>query len=313
MAARDRIKSAESKKKEVEEVIVAPPVPQWTLLTLGQISILRELTVDEVQLQFEDFLLFKNQQTCLKEAALLDYFVSGFWWTKEMHFSSEQTSFVMALLQSSIDNISENQMSFVENFTEFGKTLIDLRKTPSADGDPPFLDIGQAKAITDYFTSSLFQHYSMYEFLFGQSRDKKLLGMERSIEVIGAAEFVAPLEEGMPVDVFQHYLAPAQTATPKEAVRERREEDVKEEGVEETGGSDEQKGGGGGGGQGDTEEKEAREEDEEEYSVEEVREVLGEMAKEMMGNLQAEFAEKLRIQEETYTARIERLKSVSSK
>lgn len=69
-------------------------------------------------------------------------------------------------------------------------------------------------------------------------------------------------------------------------MRERREEDVKEEGVEETGGSDEQKGGGGGGGQGDTEEKEAREEDEEEYSVEEVREVLGEMAKEMMGNLQ---------------------------
>ena len=26
----------------------------------------------------------------------------------------------------------------------------------------------------------------------------------------------SPLEEGMPVDVFQHYLAPAQTATPKE-------------------------------------------------------------------------------------------------
>ena len=34
--------------------------------------------------------------------------------------------------------------------------------------------------------------------------------------MIGAVEFVAPLEEGMPVDVFQHYLAPAQTATPKE-------------------------------------------------------------------------------------------------
>ncbi|XP_048089503.1 ciliary-associated calcium-binding coiled-coil protein 1 [Alosa alosa] len=309
MAARDRRKSAESKKKEVEEVIDQEneePTIQWALQTLEQISLLRELTVDEVQLKFEDVLQFKNQQTCLKEAALLDYFVSGFWWAKEMNFSSEQTSFVMALLQSSIDNISEKQMSFVDNFTEFGKTLIDLRKTPSADGNPPLFDVEQAKSITNYFTSSLFQHYRMYEFLFSQSRDKKLLGMERHIEVIDAAKLFAPLEEGMPVDVFQHYLAPAQPESPEEAAKERRGE---EEEKEEVGGTDERSEGEGE--RGDTLEEE-EEEEEEKYSVEEVREVLREMTKEMMGNLQAEFTEKLRIQEESYTARIERLKSVSS-
>ncbi|XP_076153943.1 ciliary-associated calcium-binding coiled-coil protein 1 isoform X2 [Alosa pseudoharengus] len=310
MAARDRRKSAESKKKEVEEVIDQEneePTIQWALQTLEQISLLRELTVDEVQLKFEDVLQFKNQQTCLKEAALLDYFVSGFWWAKEMNFSSEQTSFVMALLQSSIDNISEKQMSFVDNFTEFGKTLIDLRKTPSTDGDPPLFDVEQAKSITNYFTSSLFQHYRMYEFLFSQSRDKKLLGMERRIEVIDAAELFAPLEEGMPVDVFQHYLAPAQPESPEEAAKERRGEEEEEE-KEEVGGTDERSEGEGE--RGDT--LEEKEEEEEKYSVEEVREVLREMTKEMMGNLQAEFTEKLRIQEESYTARIERLKSVSS-
>ncbi|XP_041939601.1 ciliary-associated calcium-binding coiled-coil protein 1 isoform X1 [Alosa sapidissima] len=311
MAARDRRKSAESKKKEVEEVIDQEneePTIQWALQTLEQISLLRELTVDEVQLKFEDVLQFKNQQTCLKEAALLDYFVSGFWWAKEMNFSSEQTSFVMALLQSSIDNISEKQMSFVDNFTEFGKTLIDLRKTPSADGNPPLFDVEQAKSITNDFTSSLFQHYRMYEFLFSQSRDKKLLGMERHIEVIDAAKLFAPLEEGMPVDVFQHYLAPAQPESPEEqAAKERRGEEEEEE-EEKVGGTDERSEREGE--RGDTLEEE--EEEEEKYSVEEVREVLREMTKEMMGNLQAEFTEKLRIQEESYTARIERLKSVSS-
>ncbi|KAL2078412.1 hypothetical protein ACEWY4_026097 [Coilia grayii] len=344
MAAKDRSKPVESKKKEVEEEVIeyerpVTPVLQWTLLTLEQISFLRDLTVDEVQLRFQDFLQLKKQSTCVKEAVVLDYFVSGFWWTKEMNFSNEQTSFVMALLQSSIDNIIEKQMPFVDNFTEFGKTLIDLRRTPSADGYPPLFDTEQAKAITDYFTCSLFQHYSMYEFLFSQSRDKKLLGMERSVEVIGTAEFFAPLEEGMAVDVYQRYLACAQVESPEEVsagaeaqaqagkeagiadwvqggsgcwwegvVVARREEEEEEE---ETGGAEEQEGGGG---HGDEEEKANKEEeDEEEYSVEEVQEALGEMAKEMMGNLQAEFTEKLRIQEETYTARIDRLKSASSK
>lgn len=48
--------------------------------------------------------------------------------------------------------LTAQQMSFVDNFTEFGKTLVDLRRTPTAEGDPPLFDIQQAKAITDYFT-----------------------------------------------------------------------------------------------------------------------------------------------------------------
>ncbi|XP_063077987.1 ciliary-associated calcium-binding coiled-coil protein 1 isoform X2 [Engraulis encrasicolus] len=288
MAARERNKSADGKKKEVEEEVEyerqITPVLQSTLLTLEKISFLRELTVEEVQEHFEDILQLTNQSTCLKEGAVLDYYVSTFWWTKEMKFSNEQTSFIMALLQSSIDNISE-----------FGKALIGLRRTTSPDGYPPLLATEQAKAITDYFACSLFQHYSMYEFLFSQSRDKKLLGLERSVEVIDAAEFFAPLDEGMPMDVHQRYLAPRQMESPQKA----RPEEEEAGGVEETGGH------------GDNEEKDK--EEQEEYTMQEVQEALGELAKEMMGTLQAEFTEKLRLQEETYSARIDRLKSSSSK
>ncbi|TRY86863.1 hypothetical protein DNTS_002554, partial [Danionella cerebrum] len=55
--------------------------------------------------QFEDALSFKKHQTCLKEAALLENFVNAFWWAKEMNFTSQQISFIMALLQLLIDNI----------------------------------------------------------------------------------------------------------------------------------------------------------------------------------------------------------------
>jgi len=61
--------------------------------------------------QFEDILNFKKHQTCLKEAAQLEYFVSGFWWAKEMNFTSQQISFIMALLQQLLDSIKSKWRS----------------------------------------------------------------------------------------------------------------------------------------------------------------------------------------------------------
>ncbi len=61
--------------------------------------------------QFEDVLDFKNHQTCVKEAALLGYFVEGFWWAKETNFNSQQISFIMALLQQLLDNIQSKWRS----------------------------------------------------------------------------------------------------------------------------------------------------------------------------------------------------------
>lgn len=66
--------------------------------------------------QFEDILNIKNQQTCVKEAALLEYFVNGFWWAKEMNFNSKQISFIMALLQQLLDNIKCKWPSLKSSF-----------------------------------------------------------------------------------------------------------------------------------------------------------------------------------------------------
>lgn len=41
----------------------------------------------------------------MKEAALLDYHVCGFWWAKEASFTPAQTSFTMAVLHMLLDNM----------------------------------------------------------------------------------------------------------------------------------------------------------------------------------------------------------------
>ena len=61
--------------------------------------------VDGVQQKLEKFLYFKSLQTCLKEASLLDYYVSGFLWARRMDFSIIQYSKFMTLLDMVLHNL----------------------------------------------------------------------------------------------------------------------------------------------------------------------------------------------------------------
>ncbi|XP_027012974.2 ciliary-associated calcium-binding coiled-coil protein 1 isoform X2 [Tachysurus fulvidraco] len=187
--------------------------PQWPCLSRENLNLLMELSVDEVQLKFVDVLELKKHETCVKEASLLDYFVGGFWWAKEMSFTSQQISFVMALLQKLLDNIKDKRMPFADNFKELTRMLLATRRSPPSAGatfNPPF-DADQIRSITDYFSSSLFQHYRLYEFVFTHLRDEMLIGTERNIEVC-SADFVAPMEDGTPADDLR--LTAPSTATP---------------------------------------------------------------------------------------------------
>ncbi|XP_072523944.1 ciliary-associated calcium-binding coiled-coil protein 1 isoform X2 [Salminus brasiliensis] len=253
--------------------------PQWTLLSQEHIAMLLELSVDQVQLQFEDALGLKKQQTCLKEAALLDYFVAGFWWAKEVNFTCQQISFFMALLQLVLDNMKEQQMPFAENFKAFTQNLLATRKSSSVDTDVnPLFDLDQIKSITDYFKSSLFQHYRLYQFLFTQPREEMLLGMERSIEVANSADFAAPLEEGMSTELYFRYMAPAPDASPPQSIQ----------GLDEC--------------------LEKNEEEPDERQQGEAHESPGSFSVE-----DADFTDRLRIQEESYISRLDSLKRVASK
>ncbi|XP_058261547.1 ciliary-associated calcium-binding coiled-coil protein 1 [Hemibagrus wyckioides] len=297
--ARERGKSAESiktatDKKDTLNVHEAGEMfPQWSCLSCENISLLMELSVDQVQLKFVDVLDLKKHETCVKEASLLDYFIGGFWWTKEMGFTCQQTSFIMALLQLMLDNIKNKHMPFPDNFKEFTRTLLATRQSPPSASTTfnPLFDVDQIKSITDYFGSSLFQHYRVYEFLFAHPRDETLLGTERSIEVVNPADFIAPLEDGTPNDDL-HCTAPS-PALPLDQDSDTHAEKDEDDSAQLE--------------QGETLESL------ESFSMEDVREVLGEMTREMLGKLQEDFTEKLRIQEKTYTARLESLQRLTSK
>ncbi|XP_045074327.1 ciliary-associated calcium-binding coiled-coil protein 1-like isoform X3 [Coregonus clupeaformis] len=192
--------------------------PQWKCISHEQINTLLDLTVEQVQLQFEEILGLKNCLTCLKEASLLGYFVCGFWWARQMNYTCQQISFIMALQQLVLDNIREKQMPFGDNLNEFAKLISGTHQSPSPEVDPLF-DAEQAMSITDYLKCSLFQNYHLYEFLFHQPREELLLGEKRTIEVISSADFVAPLEEGMTTEVFLHYMAPSPVEQREEGQR----------------------------------------------------------------------------------------------
>ncbi|KAK3560159.1 hypothetical protein QTP86_034681 [Hemibagrus guttatus] len=286
----ERGKSAESTKTATDKKDTPLNVheagemfPQWSCLSCENISLLMELSVDQVQLKFLDVLHLKKHETCVKEASLLDYFVGGFWWAKEMNFTCQQTSFIMALLQLMLDNIKNKHMPFPDNFKEFIRTLLATRQSPpsaSATFNPQF-DVDQIRSITDYFRSSLFQHYRLYEFLFAHVRDETLLGTERSIEVVNPADFITPLEDGTPTDDL-HHTAPSPAVPPDQDSDTHAEKDEEDSAQREQGKTLESL---------------------ESFSVEDVQEVLGEMTREMLGKLQEDFTEKLHIQEKTYTAR----------
>lgn len=59
------------------------------------------------------FLNFKNLETCLKDAILLDYYVSGFLWARGMDFSIIQYSKFMTLLAMLLQNLKSKYIIFL--------------------------------------------------------------------------------------------------------------------------------------------------------------------------------------------------------
>uniref|UniRef100_A0AAZ3RF43 Ciliary-associated calcium-binding coiled-coil protein 1 n=1 Tax=Oncorhynchus tshawytscha TaxID=74940 RepID=A0AAZ3RF43_ONCTS len=185
---------------------------------------------------------------------LLDYFVSGFWWTREMNYTCQQISFIMALLQLLLDNIKK-QMPFVDNLNEFAKMISGTRQSPSPEVDSLF-DAEQAMSITDYLKCSLFQNYQLYEFLFSQPREELLLGKKVRLPASlcpGPACLIGGvlLTQGQRTSQEEDGEVPGETALEQE-------QENKATGLEG-------------------------------YNVQDVKDVLGDMTKEMLGTLQVGF------------------------
>ncbi|KAM8837029.1 ciliary-associated calcium-binding coiled-coil protein 1 isoform 2-T2 [Spinachia spinachia] len=172
---------------------------QWEAAPQQQVHALLSMAEEQLPAEMTKILGFSNTHVCMKEAALLDYYVCGLWWAKETNFTAEQTSFSMAVMQRLLDNIKEKQMPLVENLMGFAEALgAAVQWRTSEECRTPLLEEEEAKALITYIRNSLFQKYRLYELLFTTSREELLTGAERTIEVFGCHGAIAPLEEGLP-------------------------------------------------------------------------------------------------------------------
>uniref|UniRef100_A0A9L0T8Q0 Ciliary associated calcium binding coiled-coil 1 n=1 Tax=Equus caballus TaxID=9796 RepID=A0A9L0T8Q0_HORSE len=161
-------------------------------LSVDQITEMLAEDVDGVQQKLEKFLNFKNLQTCLKEAILLDYYVSGFLWARGMDFSIIQYSKFMTLLDMLLHNLRTLRMSLEDSLKWLGEVMAEIGPSHSQKNEAwNIFDVKQANAIIDYLKVSLFQHYKLYEFLFYSPREEIVIGTENMKEVAsGAATFL---------------------------------------------------------------------------------------------------------------------------
>ncbi|XP_059982452.1 ciliary-associated calcium-binding coiled-coil protein 1 isoform X2 [Lagenorhynchus albirostris] len=150
-------------------------------LSVAQITEMLAEDIDGVQQKLEKFLNFRNLQTCLKEASLLDYYVSGFLWARGMDFSIIQYSKFMTLLDMLLHNLKTLHMSIEDSIKWLREVMAEIGPSHSQKNEEwNIFDVKQANAIVDYLKVSLFQHYKLYEFLFFSAREEIVIGTERT-------------------------------------------------------------------------------------------------------------------------------------
>ncbi|KAI4529399.1 hypothetical protein MG293_020647 [Ovis ammon polii] len=281
-------------------------------LSVAQITEILAEDVDGVQQKLEKFLNFKNLQTCLKEASLLDYYVSGFLWARGMDFSVIQYSKFMTLLDMLLHNLRTLHMSLEDSIKWLGEVMAEIG--PSHKNEKwNIFDVKQANAIVDYLKISLFQHYKLYEFLFFSAREEIVIGTEfynigphtnlssvfkfdyeaslkglQLIEVVNPADhpFPDPLEEGISFDVYSTFIEPPPPL------------DMEIKGLNQEQGPEESQP------EADTSETDLLVG----FTIEEIKSVLDQVTDDILISIQTEINEKLQIQEEAFNARIEKLK-----
>ncbi|XP_012872570.1 PREDICTED: uncharacterized protein C10orf107 homolog isoform X2 [Dipodomys ordii] len=206
-----------------------------------------------------------------------------------MDFSILQNSKFMNLLNMVLHNLSTQRMSLKENIKWLGEVMAELGPHPAVSENEQWntFDVKQANAIIDYFKTSLFQHYKLYEFLFFSPREEIVIGTEQVIEVVRPIgyQFPDPLEEGISFDIYSTFIEPVSTLDTDVKAEE---QEIPDESQAES----------------DTVEMDPLVG----YTIEDVKSALAQVTDNVLLGIQTEINEKLQIQEEAFNERIEKLK-----
>lgn len=278
----------------------------WKVLSDVQTKEIIELTdVDKVQEKVQSYFQISQHECDLREASTLDYYVAALWWAKEQQFTNEQMSAFFTVAHTMLENIKEKQMNVVDNLQEFKRLFagIDVEKAEASGGLECF-DVSQAKAVTDYFYSSIFQHYKLYEFMFSATQAEEIIGTDLLVEVAPPCDrpWPPPLEEAIATEVHQEYIAtppPTPAAQSQDENAESTVEGAEAQEVEQEATSI----------SGEEIQKEA--DLLAQLSTLEIKTIMQEVCDEMLSGLQGEVAQKIRDKENAFIARINKIHKVA--
>ncbi|XP_069140510.1 ciliary-associated calcium-binding coiled-coil protein 1-like isoform X4 [Argopecten irradians] len=301
MSKRGKSRGKDKGKKQDDETDEKEGSLAYKVLSEDQCKTLLGQDVVEMQSTLCDIFKLHNYPTDLRDAGVLDYYTGACWWGKEQGFTPQQLSGFFTVVHTLLDNVKEQHMAMVDNLKEFKKMLIGIdpeyQEIKSAGLD--FFNTQQAKALTNYITSCLFQHYKLYELMFTQTQAEEIIGTDLEIETAKPASvpFPPPLDEGVTQETFASYIAtPPPTPEPEQA--DKNEDGLVGEVEEEDKGM---------------EELDAKLDTDifSELTVEDVREVIESVAKELLNPLQSEIAAKLREKENILIGRINKVHKVA--
>ncbi|KAL3864964.1 hypothetical protein ACJMK2_006605 [Sinanodonta woodiana] len=176
------------------------------------------LPVEGMQLKLKEFFKIENDETDLKDAAILDYYTTALWWASQQNYTAQQISAFFTIMYTLLEKIKDKNMSMVENLREFKKMMVGIGLDDVKDGSLDCFNVAQASKISNFAFTSLFQHYKLYQYMFTKTQAEEIIGTDLQIEVAKAAEvpFPPPLDEGVTEEIYNLYIAtPPPTPIPE--------------------------------------------------------------------------------------------------
>ncbi|XP_055085809.1 ciliary-associated calcium-binding coiled-coil protein 1 [Periophthalmus magnuspinnatus] len=165
-------------------------------MSLEQLEVALGQSEEELHLLLSDKLDLANSHVCMREAALLQYYLQGMCWAQDAHLSPLQTSFTMAVLDTLLHNVTEKGMDFVDNVLEFAKALaVACHCPPGAEGPSSFLSPEEVQSLIRFIRDSLFQKYQLFKAL-SSGQEELLLSIEETVDVLCIQDALTALEDG---------------------------------------------------------------------------------------------------------------------
>ncbi|KAH9520422.1 hypothetical protein Btru_060742 [Bulinus truncatus] len=261
----------------------------FLILSQAKCEELLKMTVTEMESELANS--FKLQPaTDLKDASVLDYHVGAAYWAKQQGYNAKQFAGFFSISYQLLQKIKDEKCSMVDLFKAYHKKLAGIGTEEKNNGEMDFFSIDQAKNITDYLHSSIFQHYKLYSFLFSRPQLEEILCCDLSLETPLPAKtpYPPPLDEGLLESVYKEFLV-----LPISSSAEQTDSDASKSTTKTEVNLPE-----------DVEDLFAK------LSPEDVRMIIQEVSSEVLYSLQSNVENKIKTQETTVLSKINKIKVV---